>query len=114
MPAAVEGFLDVAHFAWIHTDTFADPDNQQVPDYTPQETPFGFVADYWSSVGNYPASSDFRAPEGFQWLRHFEMHLPFTATLTIHFPADAKLVIMNAASPVSSRVTRMFAYRPQF
>ncbi len=21
----VEGFLDVAHFAWIHTDTFADP-----------------------------------------------------------------------------------------
>ncbi|STT54460.1 Vanillate O-demethylase oxygenase subunit [Klebsiella pneumoniae] len=105
----VEGFLDVAHFAWIHTDTFADPDNQQVPDYTPQETPFGFVADYWSSVGNYPASSDFRAPEGFQWLRHFEMHLPFTATLTIHFPADARLVIMNAASPVSSRVTRMFA-----
>ncbi|HBR1770313.1 TPA: molybdenum cofactor-independent xanthine hydroxylase subunit HpxD, partial [Klebsiella quasipneumoniae subsp. similipneumoniae] len=80
-----------------------------VPDYTPQETPFGFVADYWSSVGNYPASSDFRAPEGFQWLRHFEMHLPFTATLTIHFPDDAKLVIMNAASPVSSRVTRMFA-----
>ncbi len=80
-----------------------------MPDYTPQETPFGFVADYWSSVGNYPASSDFRAPEGFQWLRHFEMHLPFTATLTIHFPADARLVIMNAASPVSSRVTRMFA-----
>ena len=105
----VEGFLDVAHFAWIHTDTFADPDNQQVPDYSPQETPFGFVADYWSSVGNYPASSDFRAPEGFQWLRHFEMHLPFTATLTIYFPADARLVIMNAASPVSSRVTRMFA-----
>ncbi len=63
MPAAVEGFLDVAHFAWIHTDTFADPDNQQVPDYT-QETPFGFVADYWSSVGNYPASSDFARRKG--------------------------------------------------
>ncbi|VTN06130.1 3-ketosteroid-9-alpha-hydroxylase oxygenase subunit [Raoultella ornithinolytica] len=76
----VEGFLDVAHFAWIHTDTFADPDNQLVPDYIPQETPFGFTADYWSSVGNYPASSEFRAPDGFQWLRHFELHLPFTAT----------------------------------
>jgi hypothetical protein len=37
----VEGFLDVAHFAWIHTDTFADPDNQVVPNYNPQETPFG-------------------------------------------------------------------------
>jgi vanillate O-demethylase monooxygenase subunit len=70
---------------------------------------FGFIADYWSSVGNYPASSQFRAPDGFQWLRHFEMHLPFTATLTIHFPGEARLVIMNAASPVSSRITRMFA-----
>ncbi|STD19065.1 Vanillate O-demethylase oxygenase subunit [Enterobacter asburiae] len=46
----VEGFLDVAHFAWIHTDTFADPSNQLVPAYQPQETPFGFVADYWSTV----------------------------------------------------------------
>ena len=105
----VEGFLDVAHFAWIHTDTFADPNNPLVPHYQPQETPFGFVADYWSSVSNYPASSPVQAPEGFQWLRHFEMHLPFTATLTIHFPGESRLVIMNAASPVSSRVTRMFA-----
>ena len=105
----VEGFLDVAHFAWIHTDTFADAENQQVPDYLPEETENGFVVDYWSTVGNYPASAGYRAPEGFQWLRRFEMHLPFTATLTIHFPGEARLVIMNAASPVSSRVTRMFA-----
>ena len=84
----VEGFLDVAHFAWIHTDTFADAENQQVPDYLPEETENGFVVDYWSTVGNYPASAGYRAPEGFQWLRRFEM---------------------NAASPVSSRVTRMFA-----
>ncbi len=105
----VEGFLDVAHFAWIHTETFADPNNPLVPAYQPQETPFGFVADYWSAVSNYPASSPVQAPEGFQWLRHFEMHLPFTATLTIHFPGESRLVIMNAASPVSSRVTRMFA-----
>ena len=105
----VEGFLDVAHFAWIHTETFADPDNQEVPPYTPVETDYGFSVDYWSSVGNYPASSAHRAPEGFSWLRHFEMHLPFTATLTIHFPGEARLIIMNAASPVSARKTRMFA-----
>jgi hypothetical protein len=34
---------------------------------------------------------------------------PFTATLTIHFPEQGKLVIMNAASPVSARKTRLFA-----
>ncbi|MEA9390163.1 Rieske 2Fe-2S domain-containing protein [Acerihabitans sp. TG2] len=105
----VEGFLDVAHFAWIHTETFADPQNQHVPPYNPVETDYGFSVDYWSTVGNYPASSDHRAPDGFMWLRRFDMYLPFTATLTIHFPGEARLVIMNAASPVSARKTRMFA-----
>ncbi|ADP10712.1 vanillate O-demethylase oxygenase subunit [Erwinia sp. Ejp617] len=105
----VEGFLDVAHFAWIHTETFADPENQAVPPYSPIETSYGFSVDYWSSVSNYSADSDRQAPEGFRWLRHFEMHLPFTATLTIHFPQQERLVIMNAASPVSARKTRLFA-----
>jgi phenylpropionate dioxygenase-like ring-hydroxylating dioxygenase large terminal subunit len=105
----VEGFIDVAHFAWIHTATFADPDNTEVRHYTTVETPHGFYADYRSNVGNYPIGVDGRAPPGFEWLRHFEVHLPFTATLTIHFPEDGRLVIMNAASPVSARTTRMFA-----
>ncbi len=111
----VEGFLDVAHFAWIHTDTFADADNQQVPDYLPEETENGFVVDYWSTVGNYPASAGYRAPEGFQWLRRFEMHLPFTATLTIHFPRR------SPAGNYECRLARLITdhanvcpYRPQF
>jgi len=105
----VEGFLDVAHFAWVHTDTFADPANQLVPAYNPVETDYGFSVDYWSSMSNFAADSPCQAPAGFEWLRRFEMHLPFTATLTIFFPDDARLVIMNAASPVSARQTRMFA-----
>ncbi len=105
----VEGFVDVAHFAWIHTATFADPDKPVVESYTTVEMPQGFYADYYSRIGNYPIGVDGRAPADFVWLRHFEVHLPFTATLTIHFPEDGRLVIMNAASPVSARKTRMFA-----
>jgi len=105
----VEGFVDVAHFAWIHTATFADPNKPEVGSYTTVETPQGFYADYRSRIGNYPIGVDGRAPAGFEWLRHFEVHLPFTATLTIHFPEDGRLVIMNAASPVSARKTRLFA-----
>jgi vanillate O-demethylase monooxygenase subunit len=105
----VEGFIDVAHFAWIHTATFADPNKPGVESYATVETPQGFYADYFSRIGNYPIGVDGRAPEGFVWLRHFEVHLPFTATLTIHFPDDGRLVIMNAASPVSARKTRLFA-----
>jgi vanillate O-demethylase monooxygenase subunit len=105
----VEGFLDVAHFAWIHTQTFADPNKAGVPAYMPVETDKGFVVDYRSNIGNYPIGVNGRAHPDFVWLRHFELHLPFTATLTIHFPDDARLVIMNAASPVSARKSRLFA-----
>jgi phenylpropionate dioxygenase-like ring-hydroxylating dioxygenase large terminal subunit len=105
----LEGFLDVAHFGWVHTDTFGDPDNTEVPAYAPVETEVGFHADYRSFVGNYPIGVSQRGQEGFEWLRHFEAHLPFTATLTIHFPEGGRLVIMNAASPVSARKTRLFA-----
>lgn len=104
----VEGFLDVAHFGFVHADTFGDPDNSEVPDYNPITTETGFSVDYWSTVGNYPHGGKIGEP-GFRWLRHFEAHLPFTATLIVHFPGEGRLCIMNAASPVSARRTRMFA-----
>ncbi|MCQ9156958.1 aromatic ring-hydroxylating oxygenase subunit alpha [Acidomonas methanolica] len=105
----VEGFIDVAHFAFVHTGTFADPDNAVVPSYMPRPTADGFEAEYRSNVGNYPIGATGRGRPGFEWLRHFRVHVPFTATLEIHFPEEGRLVIMNAASPVSARKTRMFA-----
>lgn len=104
----MEGFLDVAHFAFVHGATFADADNAEVPPYKAVRTPDGFVADYRSSVANYPVGSGKAAPPGFVWLRHFECHLPFVASLTVHFPDEGRLVILNAASPVSARMTRLF------
>jgi vanillate O-demethylase monooxygenase subunit len=103
----IEGFLDVAHFASIHTATFADPENAQVPDYRPRRTAFGFEAEYWSTVGNYPRGAG-NAPPDFLWLRHFRCQAPFSATLEVHFPGNDRLVILNAASPVSARETRLF------
>lgn len=105
----VEGFIDVAHFAFVHTETFADPDNPIVPAYMPKITPYGFEAEYRSNVSNYPIGQSERGRPDFEWLRHFRVHVPFTATLEIHFPDNGRLVIMNAASPVSAKKTRMFA-----
>lgn len=105
----MEGFLDVAHFAFVHTETFGDANNAEVPRYQTKKTPYGFDAEYWSSVGNYPIGVEGRGVPGFRWLRHFRCHLPFTATLEIHFPGTDRLVIMNAASPISAKVTRLFA-----
>lgn len=104
----VEGFLDVSHFAFVHKDSFGEPDNPVVPDYKVTKTANGFVADYISTVSNYAHGYKHLNPPGFQWHRRFEVFLPFTAKLTVTFPGGGLLHILNAASPVSARKTRLF------
>jgi vanillate O-demethylase monooxygenase subunit len=103
----MEGFLDVSHFAFVHKDSFGERDNPTVPDYPVERMPHGFRADYLSTVSNYPHGLKHLAPEGFLWRRLFEVWLPFTAKLTVTFP-NGLLHILNAASPVSARKTRLF------
>jgi phenylpropionate dioxygenase-like ring-hydroxylating dioxygenase large terminal subunit len=105
----VEGFLDVSHFAWVHTETFGSQDNPLVPKYEVRGSDRGFSADYWSQVSNFPKGLEHLAPVGFEWRRLFEVFLPFTAKLTVFFPEGGRLCILNAASPISSTQTRMFA-----
>jgi vanillate O-demethylase monooxygenase subunit len=104
----VEGFLDVSHFAFVHKQSFGEPDNPVVPDYKVTKTAGGFVADYISTVSNYAHGYKHLNPPGFQWHRRFEVFLPFTAKLTVTFPGGGLLHILNAASPVSARKTRLF------
>lgn len=104
----MEGFLDVAHFAWVHQESFGDRNNPYVPEYTASPTPQGLVAEYISSVSNFPKGLEDRAPADFLWRRLFEVFLPFTARLTVSFPGEGRLCILNAASPVSARKTRLF------
>ena len=104
----VEGFLDVSHFAFVHKESFGEPDNPIVPEYKVAKTERGFVADYVSTVSNYAHGYKHLNPPGFQWRRHFEVFFPFTAKLTVTFPGGGLLHILNAASPVSARKTRLF------
>jgi phenylpropionate dioxygenase-like ring-hydroxylating dioxygenase large terminal subunit len=96
----VEGFLDVTHFAWIHTETFGDRNNPVVPRYDVEVVPNGLHVEYRSTVSNYPKAMQDKATSDFTY--------PFSARLTVHFPGDARLVILNAASPISARKTRIF------
>lgn len=104
----MEGFLDVAHFPWVHTTTFASARQQEVPDYTVRESARGFTADYHSAVANYPIESSRRAPPGFVWRRQYAVHLPFAASLILHFPHGGRAVIMNIATPASAARTHLF------
>jgi vanillate O-demethylase monooxygenase subunit len=105
----MEGFLDVAHFAWVHAESFGDRNNPVVPRYDVVPTPRGLQAKYLSSVSNFPKSLQHRAPDGYQWLRVFNVFLPFTALLRVSFPDQGQLCILNAVSPVSARKTRVFS-----
>ena len=104
----VEGFLDVSHFAWAHTTTFGDRSNPIVPDFTVERTEIGLRAAYLSNVSNYGPAQQHLAPADFLWRRTFEVFPPFTARLVVDFPDDGQLWILNAASPVSARQTRLF------
>ncbi|MGD9768878.1 MAG: Rieske 2Fe-2S domain-containing protein [Pseudolabrys sp.] len=104
----MEGFLDVAHFAWAHTQSFGDRNNPFVPSYKVTRTPRGIRADYLSTVSNYPRGLQHLAPPDFQWLRVFEVFPPFCARLIVHFPDGGRLWILNAAAPVAARKTRLF------
>ncbi|MEK8127612.1 aromatic ring-hydroxylating dioxygenase subunit alpha [Paenibacillus filicis] len=104
----MEGFLDVSHFAFVHTDTFGDRSNTSVPQYTVKREGGELLAEYWSTVSNYGRGQENLAPEGFQWLREFRVFPPFAASLTVYFPNEDRLRILNCASPVSARYTRLF------
>jgi vanillate O-demethylase monooxygenase subunit len=49
------------------------------------------------------------APPDFLWTRIFDVFLPFAARLVVHFPGAARLWILNAPSPMSARLTRLFS-----
>lgn len=104
----VEGFIDVAHFAFVHHKSFADSDNPIVPNYKTTVTSDSIRSDYVSTVSNFPMGLQHLAPDDFQWRRVFEIYPPFTAQLTVHFPNDGLLNILNAASPMTARSTRLF------
>lgn len=105
----LEGFIDVAHFAWVHHKAFADRNNAVVPKYKTERTDYGFTSEYISNVSNYPHGLQHLAPEGFLWRRYFEVYPPFSAVLTVNFPNDGVLKILNTCQPVSAHQTRMFA-----
>ena len=105
-----EGFLDVAHFAFVHGESFADPDNPLVPAYAVHWDDDGMlISDYISNMAN-SVSGDHPVPipEGFQWRRLYEVQFPFFPRLTIFHPGGLNLGIFNCPCPVSAHLTRLF------
>lgn len=104
----LEGFIDVAHFAFVHHNSFANAENPVVPRYSTERTRYGLHTEYVSNVSNYPHGLQHLAPPDFLWKRVFDVFPPFAAILTVHFPEEGILKILNACCPVSHNKTRLF------
>ncbi len=104
----LEGFIDVAHFAWVHHQAFADRDNPVVPKYSTERTAYGLRSVCISNISNYPHGLQHLAPKDFLWKRTYDVYPPFSAVLSIDFPEQGLLKILNACCPVSHNKTRLF------
>lgn len=108
----IENFLDVSHFSFVHTGTFGNPDQTEVPDIDVELTPYGMRYEFPYLAGN-PTSSPLGNVPTVQRLMRYDLTLPFCARLAIRYPekgADATHVIFDCATPVSARRMRVFFF----
>jgi vanillate O-demethylase monooxygenase subunit len=104
----LEGFLDVAHLPWIHHQTFADRSRTEVPNYDVEKTAYGLQIEYHSPVGNYLRQDGEEVNSAGSALRVWDVYLPLAAKLKAHNAGGANPIVLNIASPVSARKTRLF------
>ncbi len=103
-----EGFLDVAHLPWVHHNTFADRSRQVVQRYDVDCTPTGLHMEYDSPVSSYLRQDGSKVDAGATALRVWDVYLPFAARLKAFNADGGHPIVLNVASPVSARRTRLF------
>jgi vanillate O-demethylase monooxygenase subunit len=105
----IENFLDLAHFSWIHADTFGNRDNPEIAPYEVTRTDRGlhYTYDYLAKNPDFSP-----LPEERQIRRHmvYDLTLPFAARLIIHYDGGRRHAIMTAASPIAAKQTRVFFF----
>lgn len=104
---AMENFLDVGHFAWIHTGTFGNRSVPEVPKYEVVRAPGGLHMEYPYLAAN-PEHSPLAEAQVVQRWMVYDLTFPFACRLGINYAGGRRYVICDAASPVSARRVRIF------
>jgi Phenylpropionate dioxygenase and related ring-hydroxylating dioxygenases, large terminal subunit len=107
----LENFIDVAHFSWIHTGTFGNRDQPEVPPYEVERTATGFRVDYRYLASN-PASAKTASSTGevIQRRMLYDLHLPFACRLDIDYGDGRHHCVFDLPTPVSRRRSRIFHF----
>jgi vanillate O-demethylase monooxygenase subunit len=107
----VDNFLDISHLPFLHTATFGDPDDIEVPPYEVARDGLGFVCDYVHSaklLGDSMGADEFDiAPRRSIWF----YEAPFSIRLRIEYPAeDVVLTILFFHQPVDATTTKLYCF----
>jgi vanillate O-demethylase monooxygenase subunit len=100
----VESFCDIAHFAWLHSDTFVHRDNPEIPPYDVADKEYGvhfeFKHTYRRQHDGTP-ENERESPSH----RIYDIFLPFAARLWCQFPSGGVVALLNVATPVAAKTT---------
>jgi vanillate O-demethylase monooxygenase subunit len=107
----LENFIDVGHFAWIHTGTFGNRDQPVVAPYEVERTAAGFHVAYPYLAANPDATATgFSGSPTIQRFMTYDLHLPLACRLVVAYEGGRRHCIFNAPTPVSRRRTRIFFF----
>ena len=100
-----ENFLDIAHAAWVHADTFAPRDYPEIPKYEVETRDSGL---YYSITTLFRGGNTFEYADTVEEAySEYTLTLPYAIGLKVVYPAGTDW-IFDVASPVSARKIRVF------
>jgi len=105
-----DNFLDQGHFAFLHVNTFADPDDRIVGDYEVVRDGWNFSVSYWhltkALADSYEPGENFQSN---QRESYFIFTPPHHVYLRINYPAEnSVLTISFCHQPVNATTTRLY------
>jgi len=109
---AVENFLDVSHFAWVHDGLLGTRDNTVTPQYDVESDESSFRYTIWPPM---PTDHDEATDKGagVHSYYSYELHVPFTSHIEGGWggrPGELDWISL-VVCPISSDRTRVFVWR---
>ncbi|MEM6636784.1 MAG: aromatic ring-hydroxylating dioxygenase subunit alpha [Pseudomonadota bacterium] len=104
----VENFNDVAHFPWVHKETFGGNEEDRFPLYSVKETDYGLTFDIAYDEGGNRFPDDVEA-DSRRVVYTYQLTYPFSTVIIIQ-PNDSWYVqfFADTVCPVSAYETRIF------
>ncbi|MFA5122543.1 Rieske 2Fe-2S domain-containing protein [Zavarzinia sp.] len=100
-----ENFCDTAHFSFAHAGTFGWPERPDVAPYVVEARPHGLH--YQLLTPQQDGSLFLGKPSYADLLSEYDVYLPYTTRLILHFPRGDEH-IFDIVAPVSARESRIF------